>query len=97
MNHIIGIMAMVFGFISLAINNISGAYGCFGFAFILWVVLAIYEYAEFVDAPDLDDYVSVTPEQLWLNRELVHRDLLKRLVEGNWNESDTDENKRAEE
>ncbi len=46
MNHIIGIMAMVFGFISLAINNISGAYGCFGFAFILWVVMAIDTYKQ---------------------------------------------------
>ena len=44
MAHIIGIMAMIGGFVSLSINNYSGAYGCFGYAFILWVVLAIYEY-----------------------------------------------------
>ena len=29
----------------------------------------------FVEAPNLDDYVSVTPEQLWLNRKLIHKDL----------------------
>lgn len=33
----------------------------------------------FVDAPDLDDYVLVTPDELYLNRELVHRDILKML------------------
>lgn len=36
---------------------------------------------EFVDVPDLDDYVSVTPEQLWLNRELMHKDILAKLKE----------------
>lgn len=41
MNHLIGILAMVFGFISMLIQNYAGAYGCFGFAFILWVVMAI--------------------------------------------------------
>ena len=35
-----------------------------------------YEWAE---APDLDDYVSVTPEQLYLNRELVHKDIIAML------------------
>lgn len=34
---------------------------------------------EFVEAPDIDDYVSVTPEQLYLNRELIHKDILKML------------------
>lgn len=29
----------------------------------------------FVEAPNLDDYVSVTPEQLLLNRKLIHKDL----------------------
>lgn len=32
---------------------------------------------EFIPPPDLDDYVSVTPKQLYLNRELIHKDLLK--------------------
>jgi hypothetical protein len=36
---------------------------------------------EFVKSPDLDEYVSVTPEQLYLNRELIHKDLLKQLEE----------------
>ena len=36
---------------------------------------------EWVEAPDLDDYVSVTPEQLYLNRELVHKDILDMLKE----------------
>lgn len=43
---------------------------------------------EWVDPPDLDGYVSVTPEQLWLNRELVHRELLKKL-EGRYEANDT--------
>lgn len=34
---------------------------------------------EFVEPPDLDDYVSVNPEELYLNRELIHKDLLKKL------------------
>lgn len=29
----------------------------------------------FVDPPDLDDYVSVTPEQLMINRKMLHADL----------------------
>ena len=41
MEHIIGIMAMFFGFVSMLIHNYAGAYGCFGYAFILWVVMAI--------------------------------------------------------
>lgn len=39
---------------------------------------------EFVEAPDIDDYVSVTPDELMLNRELIHKDLqahLKRMAE----------------
>lgn len=44
MTHIIGAMAMIFGFVSMAIQNYGGACVCFGFAFILWVVLAIHEY-----------------------------------------------------
>lgn len=36
---------------------------------------------EFVEAPDLDDYVRVTPDELWLNREMVHEELLKKLEE----------------
>ena len=34
---------------------------------------------EFVEAPDLDDYVSVTPDELRLNREMIHEELLKML------------------
>ncbi len=34
---------------------------------------------EWVEAPDLDDYVSVTPEQLYFNRELVHRGIIAML------------------
>ncbi len=34
---------------------------------------------EWVEPPNTDDYVSVTPEQLYLNRDLVHKDLLKML------------------
>ena len=36
---------------------------------------------EFVEAPDIDDYVSVTPEQLYINRELVHKDIIAMLRE----------------
>lgn len=46
---------------------------------------------EFVEAPDLDDYVSVTPEQLYLNHELIHEDLWKM-----WNEKADAVNKLLE-
>lgn len=36
---------------------------------------------EWVDAPDPDGYISVTPDQLFLNREMIHRDLIK-ILEG---------------
>lgn len=36
---------------------------------------------EFVEAPDLDDYVSVTPDELRLNREMIHEELLKTIKE----------------
>ena len=44
LEYIVGLMAMVFGFVSLVIDNCAGAYYCFGFAFILWCVLSIQEY-----------------------------------------------------
>lgn len=31
---------------------------------------------EWVEPPDVDDYVMVTPSELYLNRELVHKDVL---------------------
>ena len=37
---------------------------------------------EWVEAPDIDDYISVTPEQLYLNRELVHKDIIDMLEKG---------------
>ena len=37
---------------------------------------------EWVEPPDLDGYVSVTPAQLWLNREYVHRDILAMIEKG---------------
>lgn len=37
---------------------------------------------EWVEAPDIDDYVSVTPDQLYLNRELIHKDILAMLEKG---------------
>ena len=40
---------------------------------------------EWVEPPDPDGYVSVTPEQLMLNRELVHKDVIEMLKkEGEW-------------
>ena len=30
---------------------------------------------EFVDPPDIDAYVSVTPEELFINERLIHNDL----------------------
>lgn len=33
----------------------------------------------FINPPDLDAYVSVTPEQLYLNRELIHADIVEAL------------------
>lgn len=35
----------------------------------------------FVEPPDLDDYVSVTPDVLRVNREYLHKDILKMLEE----------------
>ena len=35
---------------------------------------------EFVEAPDIDDYVLVTPDELRLNREQIHKELLKELL-----------------
>lgn len=37
---------------------------------------------EWVEAPDIDGYISVTPEQLYLNRELVHKDIIAMLEKG---------------
>ena len=34
---------------------------------------------EWVSPPDTDDYISVTPDELKVNRELIHKDLLKML------------------
>lgn len=45
---------------------------------------------EWIEPPDTDGYVSVTPEQLWLNRELVHKDIIKMLERGQ-DESKTDD------
>lgn len=35
---------------------------------------------EFVDAPNLTDYISVTPEELKVNKTLIHRDLFKTVI-----------------
>ncbi len=36
---------------------------------------------EFVEAPDSEEYIEVTPEQLRINREMVHDELLKMIEE----------------
>ena len=35
---------------------------------------------EIIDPPDMDAYIAVTQEQLYLNRELVHKDLIEKLM-----------------
>lgn len=35
---------------------------------------------EFVEAPDVDGYISVTPDDLRINRDLIHKELLKKLL-----------------
>lgn len=35
----------------------------------------------FIKTPDVDDYVSVTPDVLRVNREYLHKDVLKMLEE----------------
>ncbi len=45
---------------------------------------------EFVDAPDSDEFVAVTPDQLLLNRELVHKEVLA-LIDNSINDSAADE------
>lgn len=42
---------------------------------------------EWVETPDWDGYICVTPEQLWLNRELVHKDLFAMLEKGEENDT----------
>ena len=40
---------------------------------------------EWVEPPDIDDYISVTPDELFLNRELIHKDVVEMLKEkGRW-------------
>lgn len=34
---------------------------------------------EFIEPPNMDDYVCVTPEEFFLNKELVHKDLMEKL------------------
>ena len=36
---------------------------------------------EWVEPPDTDGYVVVTPDELKVNRELIHKDLLRKLEE----------------
>ena len=36
---------------------------------------------EWVEPPDTDNYVVVTPDELKVNRELIHKDLMKKLEE----------------
>lgn len=47
MHHIIGIMAMIFGFIGLIRGNNEAASICFGYALILWYLVALCEYAKY--------------------------------------------------
>ena len=54
MENVIGIMAMIYGFIALHMANIPAAYCCFGFAFILWCVSAVYEYINAKKAKEVD-------------------------------------------
>lgn len=42
---------------------------------------------EWVEPPDLDDYVSITPDQLYLNREFVHKDLIE-MLKGEFSNAD---------
>lgn len=35
---------------------------------------------EFVETPDTDGYVCVTSEQLYLNREMIHKDLVRTVI-----------------
>lgn len=44
--HLVGIIAMFCGFIALSIENLGGAYYCFGYAFILWCLLTIQKLKE---------------------------------------------------
>ena len=47
MAHLIGIMCMTAGLLAMSIKNYDGAFILFGYALILWCVLAIYEYKEY--------------------------------------------------
>ena len=65
MNYLIGIMAMIGGFISYVIDNPVGVYGCFGYAFILWCVMAVFEYKESRKTKEfLDEYEKIRAKYL---------------------------------
>lgn len=51
----------------------------------------------FVDPPDLDGYVSVTPDVLKVNREYLHKDILKILEEHPEYFEEKEENDNADE
>lgn len=42
---------------------------------------------EWVEAPDMDDFIQVTPYQLWLNRWYTHRDIIAMLERGEMGEA----------
>ena len=44
LHYLIGIMDMIFGFWGMLIENYEAAYCCFGYAFVLWCVMAVFEY-----------------------------------------------------
>ena len=46
---------------------------------------------EWVEPPDTDDYILVTPDELRLNREMIHKDVLKLISEKQFNQIFEDE------
>lgn len=47
---------------------------------------------EWIEAPNCDEYVMVTPEQLWLNHKLVHKDIITMLTKKQRKEDCNDNN-----
>lgn len=72
MKHIIGLMAMIFGFIGFAIHNIDAAHLCFGFAFILWCAVVIEEYLKYSKRKKLEKFAEEVPSY-YIPQEIKER------------------------
>lgn len=91
-NYIIGILAMVGGFISLLIDNVAGACCCFGFSFILWCVMAVEEcsktrnIAYICDEKKCSNCGDSGDRVCWYTTDIRHAKNFIELPNGKWHE-----------